>query len=87
MASGLTVVGTFHPQLCEVFDQLGQRDLLVPPNDPNRLAQVLLRLALNRERIRSLGDAGRQLVIRSYNWRRAVRDTFREIESTLESRR
>ena len=87
MASGLAVVGTFHPQLCEVFDQLGQRDLLVPPNDSNRLAQVLLQLALNRERIRSLGDAGRQLVIRSYNWRRAVRDTFREIESTLESRR
>jgi len=87
MASGLAVVGTFQPQLSEVFDQLGQCDLLVPPNDPEALADVLLRLAWNRDFVRSQGNAGRQIVIDLYNWRRAVRDTFHEIESILEQRR
>ena len=87
MASGLTVVGTFQPQLSEVFDQLRQTDLLVSPYDPEGLADVLLRLARNRDLVRSQGNAGRQLVIDFYNWRRAVRDTFREIQSILAQRK
>ncbi len=87
MASGLTVVGTFQPQLREIFCKLRQADLLVPPNDPKRLADVLSNLSLDRERVRSLGNAGRQLVIDFYSWRRAVHDTFREIALILEGRR
>ncbi|MEE9613189.1 MAG: glycosyltransferase [Desulfatiglandales bacterium] len=81
MASGLAVIGTFQPQVREVFEKLGQSDLLIPPDDAEALADVLLRLALNRKRIRRQANAGRQIVIDFYNWHRAVRDTFREIET------
>jgi len=81
MASGLAVVGTFQPQLREIFEKLGQTDLLIPPNDAEALADVLLDLALNRKRICCQAYAGRQIVIDFYNWHRAVRDTFREIET------
>jgi len=80
MASGLTVVGTTQPQLREVFEQLGQPDLLVPRDNPTALADVLLGLAADRERVRRQGALGRQLVIDHYNWRRAVRDILSEIE-------
>jgi glycosyltransferase involved in cell wall biosynthesis len=84
MASGLAVVGTFQPQLREVFDELGQPDLLVPPDDAEALADVLRFLAMDRERTRCLGRAGRQRVIEFYNWHRAVQDTIREIQLILE---
>ncbi len=87
MASGLAVVGTFQPQIREVFENLGQTDLLVPPDDSKALADVVLTLSLDRERVRSLGSAGRQLVLDVYNWRRAVLDTMREVESIVKLRR
>jgi glycosyltransferase involved in cell wall biosynthesis len=80
MSSGLTVVGTEQPQLREIFGQLNQLDLLVPVNDPNALAQTLLSLAENRDRIQKQGQKSRQLVIDVYNWTRAVKDTLRAIE-------
>ena len=86
MSSGLMVVGTFHPQIRDVFNQLDQPDLLVPHDDPVALADVLTRVARDPQRIRRQGQAGRQLVLNYYNWQRAVRDTFREIEILLEER-
>ena len=76
MASELTVVGTFHPQIRRVFNELGQPDLLVSPDDPDTLANILLGLAGDRGRVREQGNAGRKLIIDSYSWRRAVRDTI-----------
>jgi glycosyltransferase involved in cell wall biosynthesis len=87
MASGLTVVGTYQPQLHEVFEKLGQTDLLVPPGDAESLAQVLISLARDRERVRRHGEAGRQLVINYYNWRRAVQEAIQEIEVVRDGRR
>lgn len=86
MASGLTVISTFHPQVQEVFEQLGQTDLLVSPGDPESLADVLSRVSLDRDRMRRQGNAGRQLVIKFYNWRRAAQDIIAEIESILARR-
>ncbi len=83
MASGLAVVATPQPQVCEVFERLGQPELLVGPDDPAALAGILLRLAADRERVRSLGQAGRQLVISYYNWNRAVKDTFDAMQALL----
>lgn len=86
MASGLTVVSTEQPQVREVFQQLGQTDLLVAGNDPERLADVLRRLASDPEYRRRQGAAGRQLVIDRYNWRKAVTDTFAELEKLRRAR-
>ncbi|HSZ58374.1 MAG TPA: glycosyltransferase [Tepidisphaeraceae bacterium] len=83
MASGLTVVSTEQPQAREVFQQLGQTDLLVPSDNPEALANVLRSLSTDRDRLHRQGAAGRKLVIDQYNWRRAARDTFAEIDRLL----
>jgi glycosyltransferase involved in cell wall biosynthesis len=87
MSSGLAVVATPQPQVVEVFEQLGQPDLLVQPDDPSALAGLLLKLAEDRERVRGLGQSGRQLVVDYYNWDRVVDDTFYAIQKLLASRR
>lgn len=84
MASGLAVVSTPQPFMSELFDRLDQPDLLVPSGDSKLLAETLLRLASDRERVRRMGRAGRELVVRHYNWRRAVQDTMNEIETILQ---
>src|SRR5437868_11978735 len=76
MASGLTVVSTVQPQVAEVFEQLGQTDLMVPTDRPEALADVLRQLARDRERLKRQGAAGRKLAVDYYNWRRAAVDTF-----------
>ena len=81
MASGLAIVSTEQPQVREIFTQLNQTDLLVPSDQPEMLANVLRGLAADRERIKRLGAAGRELVINQYNWRRASRIPSRRIES------
>jgi glycosyltransferase involved in cell wall biosynthesis len=86
MACGLTVVSTEQPQVREVFEQLGQTELLVPSNDPERLAAVLRKLAADPDYRRRQGAAGRQLVIDRYNWRKAVTDTFAELERLRQGR-
>ena len=87
MASGLALVSTTQPFIMELFAQLGQVDLLAPPGDSRCLANALVSLASDRERVHRLGQAGRQLVISQYNWRRAVQDTMNEIETILCERR
>ncbi|MDZ4244231.1 MAG: glycosyltransferase family 4 protein [Candidatus Doudnabacteria bacterium] len=86
MASGLMVVGSCQPQLREIFNKLDQPDLLVPPDDPVALADVLAKAAQDPERVRRQGDASRQLVLDYYNWERSIRDTFREIEIIFEEK-
>jgi len=84
LASGLTVVSTPQPFIKGLFEELGQSDLLVSPGDPKHLAEILSSLAQDRARVRRLGQAGRQLVIERYNWRKTVTDTFNEIQNILE---
>lgn len=86
MASGLTVVSTEQPQVREVFEQLNQTDLLVPPDSPETLASVLRRLSADRERLGRQGAAGRKLVIDRYNWRNTVQTAFSEIEKLRAAR-
>jgi glycosyltransferase involved in cell wall biosynthesis len=87
MASGLTVVSTEQPQAREIFEKLGQLDLLVPSDRPDALADKLRMLAADRERVRKQGAAGRQLVIGHYNWSRATKDTFAELAKLLSTPR
>ena len=81
MASGLTIVSTEQPQVREIFTQLNQTDLLVPSDQPEMLANVLRKLAADRDRVKRQGAAGRNLVINQYNWRKGVADTFARIQS------
>jgi glycosyltransferase involved in cell wall biosynthesis len=81
MSSGLTVVGVSHPQLKEIFQQLDQSDLMIPSADPKALAQTLISLAVEPDRVKYQGKKSRQLVIDFYNWSRAVKDTVNAIEA------
>ena len=87
MASGLTVVSTSHPAVSDIFKELGQSDLMVPSEDAQALANILLNLSQNRDRVSRQGQAGRNLIIDRYNWRRSAQDTMIEIEALLRDRK
>lgn len=87
LSSGLSVISTEHPVAGELLSTIGCPDLVIPHGDAAALADALLRLAGDRERVRRLGMAGRQLVIDRYNWRRAVQDTLNEMEMILKEKR
>ena len=87
MASNLAVVSTSHPVVNDLLNQLGQSEFVVPTGDSERLAVILNKLASNREQIYLKGQAGRELVINHYNWRRAVQDTMAEIEAILREKK
>ena len=80
MSSGLTVVATEQPQTRDLFNELGQPDLLMKFDDPQGLADTLAKLSLDRERVRVQGERSRKLLIEKYTWRRTVEETFRQIE-------
>lgn len=86
LASSLGIVSTQHPLVGNILSQLGCSDLMVPHGDSRALADILVNLANNKERVHQLGVAGRQLIIDKYNWRRAVKDTMDEIESILKEK-
>jgi glycosyltransferase involved in cell wall biosynthesis len=58
MAAGKPVVATDAGGSPEVVID-GKTGILVPPNDPEALADAMLRLLADRELARSLGEAGR----------------------------
>jgi glycosyltransferase involved in cell wall biosynthesis len=80
MSSGLCVVATSQPQVHELFEELNQTDLLVSPDDSKGLADKLEALARDRARVKLQGEASRKLLIDKFTWRRAVTETFAEIE-------
>jgi heptosyltransferase-3 len=61
MASGLPVIGTSVNAIGETIQDDGT-GIVVPPNDPDRLADAMLRLAGDPELRRRMGQAGRARV-------------------------
>jgi glycosyltransferase involved in cell wall biosynthesis len=87
MSSALCVVATDQPQTNEIFQKLHQLDLLMPQGNPQHLADTLVNLSRDRERVRKQGEASRKLLIEKYTWRHAVAVTLAEIEKLLAERR
>ena len=87
MSSGLAVVATKQPQTTQLLSELGTPELLMSPDDPKALADTLESLAADRARVREISARARELSIRKYTWRRAVVDTFAEIERIHVKRR
>ena len=87
MSSGLAVVATKQPQTTQLLNELGTPELLMSPDDPKALADTLESLAGNRAKVKDISARARELSIRKYTWRRAVVDTFAEIERIHASRR
>jgi glycosyltransferase involved in cell wall biosynthesis len=80
MSSGLAVVATRQPQTQQLLDELGTPELLMSPDDPKGLADALESLASDRAKVTEIARRARELAIAKYTWRRAVVDTFAEIE-------
>jgi glycosyltransferase involved in cell wall biosynthesis len=75
MACGTPVVATTGGALPEVAGRHGETALLVPPGDPQALADaIVLMLADDALRVR-LGAAGRERVQRRFTWRAAAERT------------
>jgi glycosyltransferase involved in cell wall biosynthesis len=87
MSSGLAVVATNQPQARQLLTELDCPDLLMSPDDPVKLADALEGLAANRERVKELSRRSRELIVSKYTWRRAVTDTFAEVEKIAAERR
>ena len=73
MATGKPVVATDHGGPKEICVD-GETALLVPPQDPQRMAEAILELLRNRERAREMGAAGRRRVEKLFDQRRCIRE-------------
>jgi glycosyltransferase involved in cell wall biosynthesis len=87
MSSGLAVVATRQPQTTQLLTELGTPDLLMSPDDPKALADALEKLAGDRGRVKEISRRSRELSVQKYTWRRAVTDTFAEIEKLQAERK
>jgi alpha-maltose-1-phosphate synthase len=67
MAHGLPCVGSSVQSIPEILDQ-GRAGILVPPDDPDALAEVLLKLLRDDGLAGDLGRAGREFVEANLTW-------------------
>jgi glycosyltransferase involved in cell wall biosynthesis len=87
MSSGLAVVATRQPQTQQLLSELGTPELLMSPDDPKALADALESLAADRPKVQEISKRARELSVAKYTWRRAVVDTFAEIEKIAAERK
>jgi glycosyltransferase involved in cell wall biosynthesis len=71
MSCGMPVVATRYCSIPLIVDD-GETGLLVPPRDPDGLAEALAELADNPELIRQMGIAGREKFLREFTLQRHV---------------
>ena len=87
MSSGLAVVATRQPQTTQILTELGTPELLMSPDDATALADTLEKLAGDRARVSEISRRARELCVAKYTWRRAVTDTFAEIQKIADERK
>jgi len=86
LASGLACVSVEQPQVREIFGQLNQTDLLIKHDDATGLAERLIRLVDDPSYLADRKAAARKIAVDRYSWRRAVEDTFTEIDRLMAAR-
>jgi glycosyltransferase involved in cell wall biosynthesis len=73
MAVGVPVIGTPTGGMADLIES-GVNGLLVPPHDPEALAEAIVTLLSNREQRQALGGAARRTA-ETYTWERAAQAT------------
>jgi glycosyltransferase involved in cell wall biosynthesis len=87
MACGMAMVGTTGGALPEVIGPDGESGLLVPPGDPDALAQAILRALADPELRARLGAAARERALANFTWRKTAERTADHYRLTLEDHR
>jgi colanic acid/amylovoran biosynthesis glycosyltransferase len=85
MASGVPVVASGIMGIPELVEH-GRSGVLVPPGQPEALADAMIRLAGDSEARHRLGDAGRAKIATAYEVRRSARQLASVFETVLGSR-
>jgi glycosyltransferase involved in cell wall biosynthesis len=67
MSCGIPSIATDVKGSSELIED-GENGLLVPPGDPKRLAEAILRLLDDEELRKKLGDNAREYVVGNYDW-------------------
>jgi MMP alpha-(1->4)-mannosyltransferase len=86
MACGVPVVATTGGALPEVVGTDGTTGLLVPPGDPDALAQAIGRALSDPDLRARLGTEGRRRVLERYTWRTMAAQTVEHYRALLEDR-
>jgi starch synthase len=88
MACGTAVVATSAGAFPEVVAD-GLTGVLVPPADPDALAEAIRTLLEDPELSRRMGEAGRRRVARRFTWQETARQTvalYEEVRARSEER-
>jgi glycosyltransferase involved in cell wall biosynthesis len=83
-ACGISVVTSRIAGLPEVIEH-GVTGLLVPPGDSSALAEAIIQLLEDENLRRSMGQAGRERVLRYFTWDKIAQDLMRHYETLLAS--
>lgn len=81
-ACGLPIITTNMPGCREIVKD-GINGILVPPRDPQALAQAILKLAQDKELRKNMGTAGRKMVENEFSSERVNRETIMLYQSLL----
>jgi len=82
MASAVPVVGSNIPGINDVIIH-GENGILVPPRNPEALANAIMLLLEDRSLRRKLGQNARKVITEKYNWSKVINDlekVYEEIE-------
>jgi len=82
MACGTAVVASKVGGIPEVVAD-GETGLLVPPDDPEALAESINALTRDRDRAKAMGTAGRERAQSQFDWGKIARQTAELYESTV----
>jgi glycosyltransferase involved in cell wall biosynthesis len=86
MAAGLPAIGSRGEGGPEDIAAAGEGMVLVAPDDPGALAQVIERLSSNRAELRRLGVAARQTVAANFTWERCGAETVAAYAAARDAR-
>lgn len=81
-AAGLPVVATRVGGTKEIVEH-GKNGLLVPPGNPKALAKALIKVLTDEKLTKYLGDNGRALVEKEYNWKTTIKKILEIYQSVL----